>query len=84
MIDFASLAILGVAITAPFLFVRFVSRGEPLDVLRLFAGPAELPWPRGVQEEEPQPWRWNTLSSQPVPGRQDQLDAARDAMPDAA
>jgi hypothetical protein len=88
VIDFASLAILGAAITAPFLFVRLVSRGEPFDVLRLFAGPAEMPWPRGVQEEEPRPWRWNARPWQSAHAGSrsfdDRIDAAGDGLPDAA
>jgi hypothetical protein len=83
-----ALAILGVAISAPYLFVRFVARGEPIDVLRLFVAPAELPWPRGVQEEEPQPWRWNARPWRPTHdvsrSFDDLVDAAGDALPDVA
>lgn len=86
MTDFAFfllIAVLGVAIAAPFLFVRFVSRGEPLSVMRLFVAPAELPWPRGVQEEEPRPWRWNTRSSESG-SLDDPIGSAGNARPDAA
>jgi hypothetical protein len=91
VIDFAvlaSIAFVGLVIAAPALFVRFVARGEPLDVLRLFTGLAELPWPRGVQEEEPQPWRWNARPWQPAHDASrsfdDPADVAGDALPDAA
>lgn len=69
MIDIASLldiAIFAVLVAAPLVLVRVLARGEPVDLSRLFAIPAELPWPRGVQEEEPRPWRMDLLERRPV------------------
>jgi hypothetical protein len=41
--------------------LRAVSGGEPMDLGRTFGDPWELTWPRGVQEEELQPWRLDLL-----------------------
>lgn len=90
MIDFAAVVpfvILATAIAGPFVFVRSLARSEPLDLFRMFAMPAELPWPRGVQEEEPQPWRWNAWSPRPArpeSSREHGTLSTADAMPDAA
>lgn len=87
MIDFASLVafiIVGAAIAGPFIFVRVLARGEPLDLFRMFAAPTELPWPRGVQEEEPQPWRWDARSSRPTPESARSESGSPHAMPEAA
>jgi hypothetical protein len=70
VIDIASLldiAALASLVAAPLVLVRFLARGEPVDLSRLFAIPSELPWPRGVQEEDPRPWRVD-LISRPVAG----------------
>ena len=86
MIDFGSLVpyvILGAAIAGPFVFVRFLSRGEPLDLFRMFVAPAELPWPRGVQEEEPRPWRWDAHSSWTAEAARSE-SASLDSVPEAA
>jgi hypothetical protein len=69
VIDIASLldiAALASLVAAPLVLVRFLARGEPVDLSRLFAIPSELPWPRGVQEEEPRPWRIDLLERRPV------------------
>jgi hypothetical protein len=71
VIDIASLldiAALAALVAAPLVLVRFLARGEPVDLSRLFAIPSELPWPRGVQEEEPRPWRLDLLEPRPVAG----------------
>jgi len=48
--------------------LRAVSGGEPMDLGRTFGDPWELSWPRGVQEEELQPWRLDLLDRrQPGP-----------------
>jgi hypothetical protein len=48
--------------------LRAVSGGEPMDLGRTFGDPWELTWPRGVQEEELQPWRLDLLDRRlPVP-----------------
>jgi hypothetical protein len=64
VIDIASLldiAVFASLVAAPLVLVRFLTREEPVDLSRLFAIPSELPWPHGVQEEEPQPWRLGLL-----------------------
>jgi hypothetical protein len=71
VIDIASLldiAVLAALVAAPLVLVRFLTRGEPVDLSRLFAIPSELPWPRGVQEEEPRAWRVDLLERRPVAG----------------
>jgi hypothetical protein len=54
-------AIAAVALIGWIVMLRVVTAGEPVDLADLFRNPAELPWPRGVQEEEPQPWRLELL-----------------------
>ena len=71
MIDIAFLldiAVFAALVAAPLVLVRFLTRGEPVDLSRLFAIPSELPWPRGVQEEEPRPWRVDLLERRPAAG----------------
>lgn len=49
----------------PILISRFLAGGERSDLSRLFAIPADLPWPRGVQEEEPVRWRTELIDGGP-------------------
>ena len=42
--------------------VRFLAGGDGVALADLFAASRELPWPRGVQEEEPVSWRVEHLS----------------------
>jgi hypothetical protein len=50
------------AVAALILGIRRLAGGEPIDLGALFTSPAAtLPWPRGVQEEEPRPWRVEIL-----------------------
>ena len=50
------------AVAALMLGIRRVAGGEPIDLSALFRSPAAtLPWPRGVQEEEPRSWRVEIL-----------------------
>jgi hypothetical protein len=63
--SFVPYLILAIAIAVPVVLIRLLA-GEPYDVLRLFVRPAEHAWPRGVQEEEPMPWRWDAPSRRPA------------------
>ncbi len=69
MIDLASLfqalALAGI-VAAALLAVRWLVRGEPAGLSGLFILPADPPWPRGVQEEEPRPWRLDLLERRQV------------------
>ena len=60
MFDFdalLSLSIVALGIAGWAAFLRLVSGREPVNLAALFGRPWELSWPRGVQEEEPVPWR---------------------------
>ena len=49
------------AIAAVLVLTWAIGAGDPTDLGLLFGRPWELAWPRGVQEEEPQPWRLDLL-----------------------
>ena len=49
------------AIAAVLVLTWAIGAGDPTDLGLLFGRPWELAWPRGVQEEEPQPWRVDLL-----------------------
>ena len=49
------------AIAAVLVLTWALGAGDPTDLGLLFGRPWELAWPRGVQEEEPQPWRLDLL-----------------------
>jgi len=64
-----ALTILG-AVAATLTLTWAIRAGEPADLGTFFGRPWELSWPRGVQEEEPQPWRLELLErgrSTPTP-----------------
>jgi hypothetical protein len=56
-----------VALIAWVVLLRVLTAGEGFDLADLFRHPGELPWPRGVQEEEPQRWRLELLDRRPAP-----------------
>lgn len=45
----------------PTLFIRWLAGGEGAGPTNLFRLPADLPWPRGVQEADPPRWRPDML-----------------------
>jgi hypothetical protein len=63
---FADIAILAALIAAWFLVVRLIAGDQPVDLAALFGAATRMPWPRGVQEEEPQPWRLELLDRRPT------------------
>jgi hypothetical protein len=69
MIDFAfpwDVVALAAALATLLGIFRLVTGGEPVDLSALFANPSHLPWPRGVQEEEPTAWRLELLDRKPM------------------
>jgi hypothetical protein len=71
VIDIAFLFDIGavaVLVAIPLFVLRRLAGDEPIDLSRMFAAPRELPWPRGIQEEDPQPWRLDGLRRRPVGG----------------
>ena len=54
-----------VGLTAMTLILRAIRGGDPVDLASTFPHPWELDWPRGVQEEEPTPWRLEHLRPGP-------------------
>jgi len=60
-----ALTILG-AVAATLTLTWAIRAGEPADLGTFFGRPWELSWPRGVQEEEPQPWRLELLDRRPA------------------
>ena len=56
------------------LLTRFLAGSEGPSLSDMLAIPVDPPWPRGVQEEEPVPWRVERLSrrvapsARPIPG----------------
>ena len=51
------IAVLTVVVVPLVLIARFLD-GRDSDPLSDPAVPTRMPWPRGVQEEEPRPWRF--------------------------
>ena len=58
-------ALVGVAAVALAILavVRLVGRGGPWSIADLLAPRWDLPWPRGVQEEEPHIWDLHALDA---------------------
>jgi hypothetical protein len=50
-----------IALVASLVVVRRLAGDQPIDLAALFGHATPMPWPRGVQEEEPQPWRLERL-----------------------
>jgi hypothetical protein len=46
----------------PILLHRLASHSDWPGLEAIFRVPLDAPWPRGVQEEEPGPWRFEALS----------------------
>ncbi len=63
----ADIALLGAAIAAMVSAIRLIAGDEPVDLAALIGAAAPMPWPRGVQEEEPHPWRFELLDRRPKP-----------------
>jgi hypothetical protein len=72
-LDASLTGILGIALLVLALFIlrRLVPEGVSLD--DLFRNGADLPWPHGVQEEEPVRWRTELL----MPRRRRRLSSSR-------
>jgi len=62
-----------IALVASVLAVRRLAGDQPIDLAALFGHESPMPWPHGVQEEEPQPWRLELLDRRPAA-----TDATRD------
>jgi hypothetical protein len=58
---------LAISIAAMAAILRGIGAGDPVDLASMFAHPWEAGWPRGVQEEEPQPWRLERLGDAAAP-----------------
>jgi hypothetical protein len=56
-----SSAIPAIAFVVSLVVVRRLAGGQPIDLAVLFGNAGHMPWPRGVQEEEPRPWRFELL-----------------------
>lgn len=54
------------AAVASLVVVRRVAGDQPIDLAVLFGDAGHMPWPRGVQEEEPRPWRFELLDRRPA------------------
>ena len=61
-----SFAIPATAAIASLVAVRRLAGDQPIDLAVLFGDAAHLPWPRGVQEEEPRPWRFEVIDRRPM------------------
>ena len=69
MFDLAStlsFVIPATAVVAMIIVVRRLSGDQPVDLAVLFGDAGHMPWPRGVQEEEPRPWRFELLDRRPA------------------
>jgi hypothetical protein len=65
MIDLGEMAHIAVpiaAIAGLVLTLRWLGGTDGASLAELFRIPIDPPWPRGVQEEEPQRWRLERLS----------------------
>jgi hypothetical protein len=52
------------AVFVPFIaLVRLLAGRDDLGFADLVRFDASLPWPKGVQEEEPQPWKFGPAAS---------------------
>jgi hypothetical protein len=60
----AQIALVLVATVTPFvLLVRLVAGQDDYGFHAILLPDAVLTWPRGVQEEEPQPWKFGAASA---------------------
>ena len=69
MFDLASVlsfVIPATVVVASLVVVRRLSGDQPIDLAVLFGNASHMPWPRGVQEEEPRPWRFELLDRRPA------------------
>ena len=57
-----NLVFAAISLTALVAILRAIGAGDPVHLGSMFAHPWEAPWPRGVQEEEPRPWRLERLA----------------------
>jgi hypothetical protein len=57
--------------------IHWLGREDGGSLADLFAIPLNPPWPRGVQEEEPQPWRIERLYRTSAAGEPSQRRPAR-------
>jgi hypothetical protein len=52
----------GALVAAPIVLIVWLLAGrQDASLADLFAPPGELPWPRGIQEEEPEAWNLHAL-----------------------
>lgn len=63
------IAIPAIGLIASVVLVRRLAGDQPVDLAVLFGRAGPMPWPRGVQEEEPQPWRFERPRPAPSPAR---------------
>ncbi len=74
---FEIIVLVAMVATPAILLVRVLAGGEGVSLADLFAVSVDLPWPRGVQEEEPTRWRVELLREPSRTG-----DRSRDAADD--
>ena len=77
------LVFLAIGILLMTALLRAIASGDPIDLGSMFAHPWDAPWPRGVQEEEPQPWRLERLDRRPQPVRRTEVAPSADDRDDA-
>jgi len=84
-----SIVVIGIAGWAAFL--RLLTGREPIDLAAIFGHHAwDLAWPRGVQEEEPVPWRTDLAQRPgrravtPVPARPAEVARPEASRPESA
>ena len=67
MIDFATLfeiaGTMALVVAPAILLNRLLAGSEGPSLTDILAKPVNPPWPRGVQEEEPAPWRLERLNA---------------------
>ena len=71
-----NLVFVAISLTAMAAILRAIGAGDPLDLGSMFAHPWEATWPRGVQEEEPRPWRLERLGVRDDAPRPDRAHAS--------
>src|SRR5919112_6146826 len=57
---------LALAAVPPILIARLIAGSEPIDLGEVLSVRAEMAWPRGVQEEDPPRWRFETTGASRV------------------
>ena len=65
-LTFTVLFFVGIAVPIV-LVVRWLGNGDAAGIDGLFASPTDLPWPRGVQEEEPARWKVELIDRRRTP-----------------